>query len=153
MALYACSSREWHCDACGKRNVESLPDPVAGEGTTTNGGHTHAHSQEQERIKDASPVSLRAEKAAPVPSPTRAPDSAQERSSTAVEERSAGVALASEPPAPLPVPMPPHMPAATQAASSASVAVPPSGRPLLLLDTAICVFIVLILALLAKRVL
>lgn len=69
--------------------------------------------------------------------------SAPER--TVVEERSAGVAVASEPPTPLPVPMPAHMPAATQAASSASVAVPPSGRPLLLLDTAICVFIVLIL--------
>ncbi|KAI0029834.1 ubiquitin-conjugating enzyme/RWD-like protein [Vararia minispora EC-137] len=136
----AALSRDWCCPRCGKSNVESLPDPPE-----HSGGHTLGEAPKGEAPK--------ATESSPAPARTQSEPSAQVRAAPTTESASSPP----PPPQPLPVPQPPPRPAVTAMANTTNMQrptlVPPSARPPLLLDVAIGVFIVLILALVAKRVL
>jgi len=127
-------SRNWECPHCKQTNLECLPDPPASSAETPPGDAT-AVVLEKPPVTEEPPVTTVSDVVEPAPEETPQPSTA-------------------EPPEPEPennleqLPPVDSIPTAPSVATFSPVK---STRPPLLLDTAICVLLVLVVALLCRR--
>jgi ubiquitin-conjugating enzyme E2 J1 len=138
-------SRGWRCDKCAKTNVEDLPDP------------------ESTPISNDLPIRSTSQDEEPTPVPTDASAIVHEAAAEAIPVTL--VSIEGQPQSPIPEParstpssletiapptsISPRAPASLNAAVVSMKAL----RPPVLLDTAICVLVVLVAALLYRRIL
>jgi ubiquitin-conjugating enzyme E2 J1 len=130
-------SREWVCPHCHESNLELLPDPASG----------NAHSTSPVSVQNASQPSADH----PVPSPDHLPVSSMpqppDSKAHLATASNAGLSL-NAPPTDNSV-LSPYTPTATSHINSAPVSF--TRRAPLLLDTTICVLLVLVCALICRR--
>ncbi|KAH9967885.1 ubiquitin-conjugating enzyme/RWD-like protein [Russula dissimulans] len=164
-------SRDWICTRCNRSNLECLPDPPQPNDTSASGSASEVKSSSE---TDAVPTPVQAEaevvssESQPVEShasvsgPESAPDSSDSTGGTGTTRsesdvkflRAASSSLAPSP-AGASTPLsgargPPSRQAGTAPFYSSHA--PATVRPPMLLDTAICVLLVLVFALLCRRI-
>jgi ubiquitin-conjugating enzyme E2 J1 len=163
ISLRECSrSRDWVCPRCNQSNLECLPDPPQTSDTASGSTNEVKTSVEAEVVSTPAEVILaqpaESEVSVPTRAATTAPDPADGTSelerNQATNPVAVAVAVTSSPSsASAPSSSPPSVRGARQA-GTASAFHPSHGpvRPPMLLDTAICVLLVLVFALLCRRV-
>ncbi|KAF8136285.1 UBC-like protein [Boletus edulis] len=138
-------SREWVCPKCQQTNLECLPDPLQHATTTLNEpmglrGLSRAPDQLEPPVSRPPPTPLPpAPERSPVPEKTIS-DPDQAAISTLVTESRSSIVGEQD-----------RTPSGTEAIRGSQL--PVYHRPPLLLDTAICLLLVLVVALLCRRVL
>ena len=159
-------SRDWVCQRCNRSNLECLPDPVQPNDVSTSGSVSEAKTSSEGEVI---PTPAEAEVVPPQPPESKAsvpereanPDGADgatrsESDDTTSDDKTTTTfvvasSLSSASSAPTPPQNIPDVHGARQAVP-ASFRPSHAARPPMLLDTAICVLLVLVFALLCRRV-
>jgi ubiquitin-conjugating enzyme E2 J1 len=158
LAQRECSrSRDWVCPRCNRSNLESLPDPPQTNDAASGPTSEVKTSSEAEAIStpaESNPVQP-AENEAPVPTRAVAENGVDGASEVRGNEVTTPVAASSLPSTSTPLSNSQSVRSARQAGTAPAFQpshTPTTVRPPMLLDTAICVLLVLVFALLCRRV-
>jgi ubiquitin-conjugating enzyme E2 J1 len=155
---FECSrSRDWVCPSCNQSNLECLPDPPRPDDAASGSASEVKTSSEAEEViptpTEAVPAQS-AESEVYVPTQVAAPDGADGASEQERNEVTTPVTASSPPSAITPLLNPPGVRGAREGTASAfhPSHAPATVHPPMLLDTAICVLLVLVFALLCRRI-
>lgn len=156
-------SRDWVCPRCNRSNLECLPDPAQPNDASTLGSVSEAKTPSEAEVVSTTPAEAvvvppqPSESEASVSEPEANPGGADvasqsESDTTSVDKTTTTSVIASSHSSASSTPTPSQTISDVHDTRPASFRPSHTARPPMLLDTAICVLLVLVFALLCRRV-